>query len=152
LAGAVVVVAKQVAEPVHGEAFKFAVQVATACAAAGGLHRNHDVAEKDPIARWIGFAFELLHVKAQHVGGAIETAELAIECTDLIIAGEQQGSRRARAPELAQGRAQSIRDHTAGGRADQAAGIAADHDIDGHGRDDRRSACPSPRPTTCGTS
>src|ERR1700690_2577757 len=68
LAGAVVVVAKQVAEPVHGEAFEFAVQAGMACAAAGGLHRNHDVAEKDPITRRIGFAFELLHVKAQHVG------------------------------------------------------------------------------------
>ena len=72
--------------------------VMAACASAGGLHRDHDVAEKNPIAGRIGLAGKLLHVKAQHVGGAIETTKLAIERTDLVIAGEHQSCRRARAP------------------------------------------------------
>ena len=88
------VVAKQVAEPMHGDALKLVVQAGTARAAAGRFYRDDDVAEKDPIARWIGFAVELLYVKAQHVGRAIEAPVLAIERADLVIAGEQQGGRR----------------------------------------------------------
>jgi hypothetical protein len=134
----VVVVAKEVAEPVHGETFRLVA--GTACAAAGGLHRNHDVAEKNPIARRIGFSLQLLHVETQHVGSAIKATELAIEGPDFIIAGEHQGSRRARAPQPAQGRAQSIRNLAARGRADQAAGAILDDDINGHFRS---SACRS---------
>ena len=92
------VVAKQVAEPMYRQAFKLAAQMDAACAPAGGLHRDHDVAEENPIAGRIGLAGKLLHVKAQHVGGAIETTKLAIERTDLVIAGEHQSCRRARAP------------------------------------------------------
>jgi hypothetical protein len=79
----------------HGEAFKLAAQPGAARVAAGGLHRDHDVAKKDPIAGRIGLAGKFLHVKAQHVGGAIEAAKLAIERTDLVVAGEHQCGRRA---------------------------------------------------------
>ena len=47
---------KEVAEPVHGEAFKLVVQMGAACVPAGGLHGDHDIAEKYAIAGWIGFA------------------------------------------------------------------------------------------------
>jgi hypothetical protein len=89
----VVVVTKEVAEPVHGEAFKLVVQMGAACVPAGGLHGDHDIAEKYAITCWIGFARQFLHVKAQHVGGAIEATELAIERPDFVIAGEHQGGR-----------------------------------------------------------
>jgi hypothetical protein len=52
----VVVVTKEVAEPVHGEAFKLVVQMRAARAPAGGLYRHHDIAEKYAITGWIGFA------------------------------------------------------------------------------------------------
>jgi hypothetical protein len=105
-----VVVAKQVAEAMHSEALKLPVQAGATRAAAGGLHGDHDVAEKNPIARRIGIALNLLHVETQHIGRAIEAAVLAIERSDLVIAGEQQGCRRAHASQLSQGRAQAIRD------------------------------------------
>ena len=151
LAGAVVVVAKQVAEPVYGEAFKLAVQAGTACATAGSLDRNHDVAEKYAVARGIGHALEFLHMKTQHVGGAIEAAELAVEGADFLIPGEQQGRRRARAPQFAQSHAQATRDFAARGRANQAGDALSGHDIDEHKPDHRSFACSSPRPTTCRT-
>ena len=86
-------VTKEMAEPVHGEAFKLVVQMGAACVPAGGLHGDHDIAEKYAIAGWIGFTRQFLHVKAQHVGGAIEATELAIERADFVIAGEHQGGR-----------------------------------------------------------
>ena len=49
-------VTKEMAEPVHGEAFKLVVQMRAARAPAGGLYRHHDIAEKYAITGWIGFA------------------------------------------------------------------------------------------------
>lgn len=138
LAGAMVVVAKQVAEAMHSEALKLPVQAGATRAAAGGLHGDHDVAEKNPIARRIGIALNLLHVETQHIGRAIEAAVLAIERSDLVIAGEQQGCRRAHASQLSQGRAQAIRDPAARGRIDQGADVVSDDGIDGHGRDHKK--------------
>ena len=83
-----VVVAKEVAESVHGQAFEFSSEAGAARTPAGGFHRNHDVAEKNPIASGIGFTLQGLHVKAQYVGGAVEVPEFAIERPDLVIASE----------------------------------------------------------------
>jgi hypothetical protein len=121
----------------HGDALKLVVQAGTARVAAGGFYRNHDVAEKNPIARWIGLALQFLHVKAQHVGGAIKAPVLAIERTDLGIAGEHKGSRRVRAPQPAQGHAQAICDLAARGRIYQGADLLSDDDINGHEREHR---------------
>ena len=85
------IVAKQVAKSMDGQTFEFPVQAGAACAAAGGLDRDHDVAEKNPIARRIRLALQLLHMETQDVGGPIEAAELAIECANLVIIGQQQG-------------------------------------------------------------
>jgi hypothetical protein len=89
-AGAVVVMPKEMAEPMHGEALQLFAQASPARATAGGLHRDHDVAEKDPVTRRISHAAEFLHLKAQHVGGAVELAKCAVEPADLVVVGEQQ--------------------------------------------------------------
>ena len=51
-----VVVTKEVAQAVHGKAFKLVLQMGAACVPAGGLHGDHDIAEKYAITGWIGFA------------------------------------------------------------------------------------------------
>jgi hypothetical protein len=140
----VVVVTKEVTEPMDGQVFEFAVQAGAAGTAAGGLHRDHDVAEKDAITCRIVFTPNFLHVEAQHVGGAVEATELAIEGTDLVIAGEHQGSRRSCAPQPSQGHAQEFRDVAARGHADQAAGSFSDDEINGHVRS-RACRCRRPR-------
>jgi len=71
-------------------------------AAKGGFHRNDDVTEEEAVARWVGFATQLLLMKAQHIRGAVELAVVAVESADLVVAGQQDCDLATRAIERAE--------------------------------------------------
>ena len=79
LPGALVVVAEEVAEAVHRQAFQLGPELASGRPSPRGLDRDDDVAELDADARGVVLTGQHLQVKAQHVGGPVVLAVLAIE-------------------------------------------------------------------------
>jgi hypothetical protein len=124
--------AKEMAESMYGQTFQFLGKAGRATAAAGGFHRDHDVPQKDAIAGWVSLARKHLHMEAEHVGGAIDTAIRPIERANFVVIGEHQGGGRAAAIQGTQGQAQTEGYHLAYGRTDEAAGGLANDDINRH--------------------
>ena len=84
-----VVVAEQVAQTVNREAGKFTRKPSLAAAANRGFDGNNDIAEQNAIACGIAFPIQLLLVKTEHIGGAIEFAVSVVEPAHLLVASEQ---------------------------------------------------------------
>src|ERR1017187_3334687 len=83
---AVVVVAEQVAQAVDSQPAELARKPALAAAPERSLDGNDDVAEEYAVGRGVGFAVQFLLMKAEHVGGAIELAVVAIEPAHFLVA------------------------------------------------------------------
>lgn len=99
-----VVVPEEVAQPVDRETRELAGKTAARASPQRRLDGDDHVSEKRTLARRIGLAPQILLVKAEDVGGAIELAVAAVELAYLGVAGQEQRYLRARAVESAQRR------------------------------------------------
>ena len=102
-----VIVAEQVAQAVDGKAGQLSLKAALAAAAKGSLDRNDNVAQEHASARRVGFAAQILLMKAKHVRGPVVLAKVPVEHAHLFIAGQEQRDLATLAVEQTQGLAQA---------------------------------------------
>ena len=102
-----VVVAKQVAKAVDGQPGQLAKKPALATAPTCGFDGDDDIAKKHAVGSGIRLPAEFLLMKAEHVGGAVELAIVAIKRAHFFIAREQQRDLAAGTVKQTQGQPQA---------------------------------------------
>jgi hypothetical protein len=127
-----VIVPEQMAEPVDGQPFQLRERPAARRPSSGRLDGDDDVPQSNPVAGRIAFARQLLEMKAEHIGGAIDAAVPTIELPNLLVVREHQGGRRARPSEGSQGGHQTGPHLAPSLSVDEAARSPAHQDRDRH--------------------